>query len=47
VGGGEFGGIEEMAVGEQLGANKPWVGTLKKFKDTGFDGYQQKTIQIF
>ena len=37
-GGGEFGEIKEMAVGEELGATKPWVGTLKKFKDTGFDG---------
>ena len=36
-GGGEF-GLEEMAVGEELGATKPWVGTLKKFKDSGFDG---------
>ena len=30
---GEFGAIEDMAVGEQLGASKPWVGTLNKFKE--------------
>ena len=37
--GGEWGGaIEEQARGEQLGAVKPWTGTLKAFQSSGFDG---------
>jgi hypothetical protein len=36
---GEWGGaIEEQARGEQLGAVKPWTGTLKAFQSCGFDG---------
>ena len=31
-------GIEDMAVGEELGASKPWVGTLNKFRESGYDG---------